>query len=123
MFKKKEATRVIPRWEVCLISKDYSTVRLMKSYFDSKQFKVYDFDNCFQAWKELRDQNPMVILLDKSLPDGNRTGFLRRLESDKKLKKVPVKIFAKEEYENKKAIRYKKQGQVYREDIVDFFKF
>lgn len=82
-----------------------------------------DFDSCFQAWKELRDQNPMVILLDKSLPDENRADFLRRLESDKKLKNIPVKIFAKEEYENKKTIGQKKQGQVYREDIVDFFKF
>lgn len=65
----------------------------------------------------------MVILLDKSLPDKNRADFLRRLKYDKKLKKVPVKIFDKEEYENKKAIGQKKQGQVYREDIVDFFKF
>lgn len=123
VFKKKSVFRIIPRWEVYLISEDYATVRLMKSYFDSKQFKVCDFVSCSEALKNIINQNPKVILLDKNLPEENRKNFLKRLESDKKLKKIPVKLFAKEEFENKIRFKHEKHDQAYNEDVVDFFRF
>ena len=123
VFKKVGSPREIPLYEVCLISEDHSTVQLIKSYFDSKQFKVYDFVSCLKAWQQLKRQNPMVILMDRSLPEVNRKKCLERLESDKKLKNIPVKIFRKSEYKNKNFPKYRKQDQTYNEDIVDFFKF
>ena len=129
-FLHEEPLPGILQYEICLISEDPLTVQLIKSYFDNKQFKVYDFVSCLKAWQQLKGLNPMVILLDKSLPEENRTVFVRNLTSDKKLKKVPVKIFRKEEYlrkefpyGNRRGSNRKTQTQGYKEDIVDFFKF
>lgn len=122
VFKKKENRQVIPPYQILLISDNRSSVQLMKRYFSSKQFKILDFTSCSQAWKELQDQNPKLILLDMALPEKNRNLLMKRVELDKKLKKVPIKMFTKKEFE-KSIFPNKKAYHPYKEDIVDFFKF
>lgn len=123
MFKKEETSRGIPRYEVLLISNDHPTVRLMNSYFNSKQFKLFDVTNCSQAWKELQNHSPMLILLDRSLPDKERKELLKHVKLEKRLKNVPIKIFTKKDYERKSQPKWRKKNQPYRDDIVDYFKF
>ena len=57
-----------------------------------------------------------------ALPEKNRNLLMKRVELDKKLKKVPIKMFTKKEFE-KSIFPNKKAYHPYKEDIVDFFKF
>lgn len=116
MFKE-EPQRPIPGYKVLLISKDQSTIQLMKRYLDLNQFKIYLVSNCSQAWKVLQNITPLVILLDKTLPEENRGNFLEKKELNAKLRNVPINIFTKKEYERKGA------DEPYKQDVVDFFKF
>lgn len=52
VLKKMDHRQGIPRYEVLLISKDPSTIRIIKSYFDDKMFKINDVSSCSQALEE-----------------------------------------------------------------------
>ncbi len=93
-----EPRQRIPRYEVLLISNDLPTIRIIKSYFDSKQFNFNGVSSCSQALEELQSKTPMLILLDRILPKENRDEFLKRIKTDKKLREIPIKTFAINEY-------------------------
>ena len=93
-----ELRRGMPRYEILLISNDLPTIRIIKSYFDSKQFNFNDVSSCSQALEELQSKTPMLILLDRILPKKNREEFLKRIKTDKNLKNISIKIFEKNEF-------------------------
>lgn len=95
----------------------------MNSYFDSKQFSVYNALSCAQAREELKRYIPLLILLDRSLPEDNRNILMEQLKLDKRLSKVPIKIFVRKEFERKSFFKVRKEAQSYKEDIVDYYKF
>jgi DNA-binding response OmpR family regulator len=95
----------------------------MNSYFDSKQFIVYNALSCVQAWEELKRYTPLLILLDRNLPEENRNLLLEQLKLDKRFSEVPIKIFVRKEFERKSFFKVRKETQSYKEDIVDYYKF
>ena len=121
VFKKEGHRRGIPRYEVLLISKDLPTIQIIKSYFDRKIFKFKDVSSCTQALEELESQTPMLILLDRTLPEENRIQILKRIKNDKKLRKVSTKTFTKNEYKLQKTKKKKKESQIYKGDELIHF--
>ncbi len=98
VLKKEDHRRGMPRYEILLISNDLPTIRIIKSYFGSKQFNFNDVSSCSQALEELQSKTSMLILLDRILPKKNREEFLKRIKTDKNLKNISIKIFEKNEF-------------------------
>ncbi len=119
VLKEVEHRRGLPRYEVLLISNDLPTIRIIKSYFDSKMFKFKDVSSCSQALEELESQTPMLILLDRTLPEENRIEILKRIKNDKKLRKVSTKTFTKNEYKLQRQIKREKEHHFYKGDELN----
>ena len=119
VLKEVEHRRGLPRYEVLLISNDLPTIRIIKSYFDRKIFKFKDVSSCSQALEELESQTPMLILLDRTLPEENRIEILKRIKNDKKLRKVSTKTFTKNEYKLQRPIKREKEHQFYKRDELN----
>jgi len=118
-LKKEDHRRGMPRYEVMLISNDLPTIRIIKSYFDSKQFKFNIVSSCSKALEELQNQTPLLILLDRILPAENREILLNRIKIDKNLRKVSIKTFAKNEYKLQRTNKRKKKRQIYKGDVLN----
>ena len=104
-----EFKRGIPLYKILLISNDLPSILIIKSYFNKKQFKVNIVFSCIQALEEFWKLKPLSILLDINLPEENRKEFLKKIKSDKSLKKVSVKTFAINEYKLQKTVKKKKE--------------
>jgi len=119
VLKKEDHRRGMPRYEVLLISNDLPTIRIIKSYFESKMFKFNVVSSCSQALEELQSQTPMSILLDRILPEENRIKFLKIIKNNKKLGKVSIKTFTKNEFKLQRTNKRKKQNLIYKGDELN----
>lgn len=109
----------MPRYEVLLISKDLPTIRIIKSYFESKMFKFNIVSSCSQALEELQSQTPMLILLDRILPKENRIEFLKVIKNNKKLGKISIKTFTKNEYKIQRTNKRKNKNLIFKGDELN----
>ena len=80
----------VMNYDILLIEDDIETVNLLTSYFESLEISCKGVLSGFKGLKELKKYIPKVILLDIILPDINGYEILKRINSDRKLKEIPV---------------------------------
>ncbi|HEC37104.1 hypothetical protein LCGC14_1294550 [marine sediment metagenome] len=77
-------------YDVLLIEDDLATIRLIKSYFESKGFKSKGVVSGSKGLEELGKATPKLILLDIILPDLSGYDICKTIKSDKEYKNIPV---------------------------------
>ena len=82
--------KVESAYDVLLIEDDLATVRLIKSYFESKGFKCKGVVSGSKGLEELGNAIPKLILLDIILPDLSGYDICKTIKSDKEYKNIPV---------------------------------
>ena len=82
--------KVKPEYDVLLVEDDLSTIRLIKSYFESKGFKCKGVVSGSKGLEELGNAIPKLILLDIILPDLSGYDICKTIKSDKEYKNIPV---------------------------------
>ncbi|MFX0030537.1 MAG: response regulator [Promethearchaeota archaeon] len=82
--------KVESTYDVLLIEDDLATVRLIKSYFESKGFKCKGVVSGSKGLEELGNALPKLILLDIILPDLSGYDICKTIKSDKEYKNIPV---------------------------------
>jgi len=82
--------KVKPEYDVLLVEDDLSTIRLIKSYFESKGFKCKGVVSGSKGLEELGNAIPKLILLDIILPDLSGYDICKKIKSDKEYKNIPV---------------------------------
>ncbi|MFW9866094.1 MAG: response regulator [Candidatus Thorarchaeota archaeon] len=82
--------RVDSEYDVLLIEDNPTTIRLIKSIFESKGVKCKGVVSGSKGLEELGHNFPQVILLDILLPDINGYDICKTIKSDKKFKDIPV---------------------------------
>jgi len=82
--------KVKPEYDVLLIEDDLSTIRLIKSYFESKGIKCKGVVSGSKGLEELGNAIPKLILLDIILPDLSGYDICKTIKSDKEYKNIPV---------------------------------
>ncbi|MFX0005164.1 MAG: response regulator [Promethearchaeota archaeon] len=88
--EKEELVDGVMDYDILLIEDDIETVNLLTSYFESLGISCKGVLSGFKGLKELKNYIPKVILLDIILPDINGYEILKRINSDRKLKEIPV---------------------------------
>ncbi|MGV9171794.1 MAG: response regulator [Promethearchaeia archaeon] len=78
------------KYDILLIEDDLSTIRLIKSYFESKGFEVKGIVSGARGIEELKNGKPKVILLDIILPDLSGYEICQTIKSDEEYKDTPV---------------------------------
>jgi CheY-like chemotaxis protein len=79
-----------PKYDILLIEDDLATIRLIKSYFESKGYMCKGVVSGSKGIEELRNSTPKLILLDIILPDLSGYDICKTIKSDKEYKKIPV---------------------------------
>jgi len=64
--------------------------RLLFRVLLQENYEVAEYDNGADAWKDLQERSPDLVLLDISLPDMDGMEVLRRIRADTALKEIPV---------------------------------
>ena len=82
--------KVESEYDVLLIEDDLATIRLIKSYFESKGFKCKGVVSGSKGLEELGNAIPKLILLDIILPDLSGYDICTTIKSDKEYKNIPV---------------------------------
>jgi CheY-like chemotaxis protein len=82
--------KVESEYDVLLIEDDLATIRLIKSYFESKGFKCKGVISGSKGLEELGNTIPKLILLDIILPDLSGYDICTTIKSDKEYKNIPV---------------------------------
>ena len=82
--------KVKPEYDVLLVEDDLSTIRLIKSFFESKGFKCKGVVSGSKGLEELGNAIPKLILLDIILPDLSGYDICKTIKSDKEYKNIPV---------------------------------
>ncbi|HEY9678050.1 MAG TPA: response regulator [Drouetiella sp.] len=75
-----------------LIEDDDSIAQVIEEHLKLDGFEVVRACNLKQAHTLLNKTNPLVILLDLSLPDGDGLDFLKELNNDEQRRNIPVVI-------------------------------
>jgi CheY-like chemotaxis protein len=82
--------KVEPEYDVLLVEDDLATIRLIKSYFESKGIKCKGVVSGSKGLEELGNAIPKLILLDIILPDLSGYDICKTIKSDKEYKNIPV---------------------------------
>lgn len=82
--------KVETEYDVLLIEDDLATIRLIKSFFESKGFKCKGVVSGSKGLEELGNAIPKLILLDIILPDLSGYDICTTIKSDKEYKNIPV---------------------------------
>jgi CheY-like chemotaxis protein len=77
-------------YDILLIEDDLATIRLITSYFESKDFVCKGVVSGAKGLEELRRTVPKVILLDIILPDISGYDICQTIKTDNTFKKIPV---------------------------------
>ena len=77
-------------YDILLIEDDLATIRLITSYFESKNFICKGVISGTKGLEELRMVVPKVILLDIILPDLSGYDICQTIKTDNTYKKIPV---------------------------------
>ena len=82
--------KVKPEYDVLLVEDDLATIRLIKSFFESRGFKCKGVVSGSKGLEELGNAIPKLILLDIILPDLSGYDICKTIKSDKEYKNIPV---------------------------------
>jgi len=77
-------------YDILLIEEDLATIRLLTSYFDSKDITCKGVVSGTKALEELKSHPPKVVLLDIILTDIDGFEICKKIKSNQKLKNIPV---------------------------------
>jgi len=77
-------------YDILLIEDDLATIRLITSYFESKNIVCKGLVSGTKGLEELGRGIPKVILLDIILPDLSGYDICKTIKSDKEYSKIPV---------------------------------
>lgn len=77
-------------YDVLLIEDDVPTIRLIKSFFESKGVVCKGAQSGTKGLDELRGSVPKLILLDIILPDVSGYDLCKQIKRDEKYKNIPV---------------------------------
>jgi CheY-like chemotaxis protein len=77
-------------YDILLIEDDLATIRLITSYFESKNYACKGVISGTKGLEELRRVVPKVILLDIILPDLSGYDICQTIKTDNSYKKIPV---------------------------------
>jgi len=77
-------------YDILLIEDDLATIRLITSYFESKNYVCKGVVSGTKGLEELRKVAPKVILLDIILPDLSGYDICQTIKTDNAFKKIPV---------------------------------
>jgi len=78
------------QYDILLIEDDLATIRLLKSYFESKGYSCKGVISGTKGIEELRTTTPRIILLDIILPDLSGYDLCKMIKSEKKFEEVPI---------------------------------
>ncbi|MFX1357645.1 MAG: response regulator [Promethearchaeota archaeon] len=78
------------QYDILLIEDDLATIRLLTSYFESKNYSCNGVISGSKGLEELRNNSPKVILLDIILPDYNGYEICKMIKSNNRTKNIPV---------------------------------
>ena len=78
------------QYDILLIEDDIATIRLLKSYFESKGYSCKGVISGTKGIEELRTVVPKIILLDIILPDLSGYDLCKMIKSEKKFEDVPI---------------------------------
>ncbi len=78
------------QYDILLIEDDIATIRLLKSYFESKGYSCKGVISGTKGIEELRSAVPKIILLDIILPDLSGYDLCKMIKSEKKFEDVPI---------------------------------
>ena len=78
------------QYDILLIEDDLATIRLLKSYFESKGYSCKGVISGTKGIEELRTSTPKIILLDIILPDLSGYDLCKMIKSEKKFENVPI---------------------------------
>ncbi len=76
--------------DILLIEDDLATIRLLRSYFQSKGISLKGVVSGSKAIEVLKQTRPSVILLDIILPDLSGYDICKTIKMDKRYKDIPV---------------------------------
>ena len=78
------------KYDILLIEDDVATIRLITSFFESKEFVCKGVVSGFKGLEELKNGTPQLILLDIILPDLSGYDICKSIKSDKLYQNIPV---------------------------------
>ena len=78
------------QYDILLIEDDLATIRLIKSYFESKGYACKGVISGAKGLEELKNTTPKLILLDIILPDLSGYEICKTIKSNNEYKKIPV---------------------------------
>ena len=78
------------QYDILLIEDDLATIRLLTSYFESKDITCKGVVSGTKGLEELANKLPKVVLLDIILPDYSGYEICKKIKSNQKLKIIPV---------------------------------
>lgn len=78
------------QYDILLIEDDPSTIKLLRTYFESRGYICIGVISGSKGIEELKTNVPKVILLDIILPDINGYDLCKIIKSDENLKDLPV---------------------------------
>ena len=76
------------QYDILLIEDDLATIRLLKSYFESKGYSCKGVISGTKGIEELRTSTPKIILLDIILPDLSGYDLCKMIKSEKKFPSI-----------------------------------
>lgn len=77
-------------YDILLIEDDLATIRLVTSYFESKNYRCKGVVSGSKGLEELKSYKPKIILLDIILPDLTGYDVCKKIKADKDLKEIPL---------------------------------
>jgi len=78
------------QYDILIIEDDLSTIRLLKDYFEIKDYSCHGVITGLEGLEELGRTSPKVILLDILLPDIKGDDICKMIKSDEKYNKIPI---------------------------------
>ncbi len=78
------------QYDILLIEDDLATIRLLTSYFDSKNITCKGVVSGTKGLEELVSNPPKLVLLDIILPDYSGYEICKKIKNNQRLKNIPV---------------------------------
>jgi CheY-like chemotaxis protein len=78
------------QYDILLIEDDLATIRLLTSYFDSKDITCKGVVSGTKGLEELVNNPPKLVLLDIILPDYSGYEICKKIKVNQRLKNIPV---------------------------------
>lgn len=80
--------------KILLVEDEKRMVEMYRRVFQRAGFEVEDVLTAEEAWENVQERVPDIILLDILLPEENGLSFLEKVRGDEKLKDIPVVILS-----------------------------